>query len=261
VGDCGPDAVTAVAIAGMHRSGTSFVAEVLAASGLHLGPRLLAGDGGNPRGYFEDEDFLALQREALTRACPAGEVGWPDWGWTEAERLDGAVLDGYRDAMASLAAQRRHPTLWGWKDPRTTLLLDRWLDVIPDLRVLGVVREPWLVAASVGRLPSEVLRSRPEVAVRIWEHHNERLVDFASRHPDRCAFVSTMALAAEPTAAVDRVARLLDVDLVLTPHDGRAICQGRRADAHADQPDVDGFQQRFPAATARWRALAVRAEA
>ena len=75
----------ALIITGMHRSGTSFVAELFKSAGLHIGERLFPGDVGNPRGYFEDEDILTLQRTMLAKACPPGVTGWPDWGWTEAE--------------------------------------------------------------------------------------------------------------------------------------------------------------------------------
>ena len=105
-------------ITGMHRSGTSFVAELFKGAGLHIGERLFPGDGGNPRGYFEDEDILTLQRTMIAKACPTGVVGWPDWGWTEAEKLNEDVWSDDEPAMRAMATQRERPKVWGWKDPR-----------------------------------------------------------------------------------------------------------------------------------------------
>ena len=72
-----------IVVAGMHRSGTSLVASVLSMLGVSLGSTLLGADRNNPKGYFEDTDFLRLNREMLAAATIAGEPGHQDWGWTE----------------------------------------------------------------------------------------------------------------------------------------------------------------------------------
>ncbi len=122
-------------ITGMHRSGTSFVAELFQSAGLHIGERLFPGDGGNPRGYFEDDEFLTLQRTMLAGACPTGVPGWPDWGWTEAEALDEQRWERHVPAMRALCHARSMHAIWGWKDPRTSLLLETWLRVLPDVKL------------------------------------------------------------------------------------------------------------------------------
>ena len=57
-----------VAVAGMHRSGTSLFARFLNDSGIDLGERLHVDLRTNPYGHYEDEDFLELQRGELARA-------------------------------------------------------------------------------------------------------------------------------------------------------------------------------------------------
>ncbi len=55
-------------IAGMHRSGTSFVASWLRRSGLVLDDgKSLGPDEGNPHGHFEDEEFGGLRARKLER--------------------------------------------------------------------------------------------------------------------------------------------------------------------------------------------------
>src|SRR6185436_2942766 len=95
-------------ITGMHRSGTSFVTELFQSAGLHIGDHLFPADAGNPRGYFEDQEILTLQREMLAKACPAGVPGWPDWGWTEAEQLDEAKFTTHALGMGELVRSRSH---------------------------------------------------------------------------------------------------------------------------------------------------------
>ncbi len=55
-------------ICGMHRSGTSLVASVLENAGLAIGCTAPLPGLGNPRGHFEDPDFLALHEEMLIAA-------------------------------------------------------------------------------------------------------------------------------------------------------------------------------------------------
>src|SRR5947199_10146172 len=111
-------------LAGMHRSGTSLVASWLARAGVDLGRDLLPADSGNPTGYFEALSFLDLDRRMLLAATPEGP-GHRDWGWVESEELDRARFAEFTEpARALLAAQAAREGLWGWKDPRTTLLLD-----------------------------------------------------------------------------------------------------------------------------------------
>ena len=47
-----------IIIAGMHRSGTSLAASLLQSAGLDVGERLMEGNWSNPRGHFEDLDFV-----------------------------------------------------------------------------------------------------------------------------------------------------------------------------------------------------------
>ncbi len=247
----------ALIITGMHRSGTSFVAELCQSAGLPIGERLFPGDAGNPRGYFEDEDILTLQRTMLAKACPPGVTGWPDWGWTMAETLDEGMWDADEPAMRALVRQRAHLPVWGWKDPRTSLLLEPWLRVLPNARFLFVVREPWKVAASVRRLPSDLFRDRPEVGVRVWRYYNRRLLDFASRHPDRCVIVPMPWLAEAPHAVLTRATAKLGIaGLHFDEHRCREIVTGRQRDAHpADAEQENAFSSTYPEAIDLWQHL------
>src|SRR5690606_8643191 len=69
-------------IAGMHRSGTSMASEVLHASGVNLGERLMpAKEGNNSRGFFENLDFVELHERILQ------SQGVVRFGWTTDSRV------------------------------------------------------------------------------------------------------------------------------------------------------------------------------
>lgn len=199
-------------VTGMHRSGTSFVASLLAAWNVRMG-RSLPADSGNPAGYFEDVDFLALNRRILA-ACTPPEEGHRDWGWTLSERFDAEPAPAHRDAAAALVAERdRAGAPWGWKDPRTSMLLDFWDDVLGhDARFLLVYRHPWEVADSMLRTGAEVWLTHPGYAARIWTHYNHRLLDFHRRHRDRTLLVSTNRLLRDPEAFAATIRRRFGIE-------------------------------------------------
>src|SRR5437899_8959248 len=66
--------------------------------------------------------------------------------------------------------------LWGWKDPRNSLTLPFWQDLLPGLRTLIVVRNPLEVAHSM----RERNGTSYSFALRLWEIYNRRLVEVAN---------------------------------------------------------------------------------
>ena len=183
----------AVAIAGMHRSGTSLVASLVAGAGVTLGQRLLGAGRGNERGHFEDLDFQELHQRALRASgshgdgiLPAGRPAFPP-------ALEAVAAD-------LVAARRGANVPWGWKDPRTVLFLDFWAEAVPEASWLFVFRSPWEVADSLFRRLDEPCVSDPLLALRAWQHANGLLLDFARRHPGRCLVRELGQIAADPAA-------------------------------------------------------------
>src|SRR5947208_12526039 len=93
-------------ITGMHRSGTSLTAAMLAACSLDVGQQLLKADAANPGGYFEDVEFVALNGRMLTAATRPDDAGHRDWGWTESEALDRTRFEPFRAEAVALLQRR-----------------------------------------------------------------------------------------------------------------------------------------------------------
>jgi glycosyltransferase involved in cell wall biosynthesis/GT2 family glycosyltransferase len=186
-------------VAGMHRSGTSLVASLFAAWNVSMGDRFLPATRENPTGYFEDVDFLELNRRILV-ACTPPEEGHRDWGWTESGTFDAGPLAAHRDAAAALVAARDGTGRpWGFKDPRTSMLLDFWDDVLgQEACVLLLYRHPWEVADSILRTGADVWLTHPGYPARIWTDYNRRILDFHRSHRDRTLLVSTNCLLRDP---------------------------------------------------------------
>jgi glycosyltransferase involved in cell wall biosynthesis len=171
------------------------MAALLSKLSVDMGQELLAPDAHNVRGYFEDVEFLSLQRRMLSESCASDDGGHPDWGWTEHETLDRRGFERFVPEARSLLAARAERTMgWGWKDPRTSLLVEFWEPLLEGARYVLVYRFPWDVADSMQRLGADVFLRNPDYAYRIWEYYNRHVRDFYVAHRDRCLLVSSNAL-------------------------------------------------------------------
>jgi hypothetical protein len=156
-----------VAIAGMHRAGTSMVARVLRACGLDLGAdeHFAPPAHDNTEGYWEDLRFVAWNDRILEAFMGSWDAvpAFPP-GWTSDPRLSAV-----RDEAEAMAATRREP--WGWKDPRTSLTARFWSERLPGLRFVVCVRHPLEVAAS---LQARGFTSE-RYGLRLWEAYHRAL--------------------------------------------------------------------------------------
>lgn len=198
----------------MHRSGTSLVASFLSALGVDMGQELLPADKANPRGYFEDIGFLEFQRKVLSQSCLSDDGGHPDWGWTQSEQLNKEAFKAFIPAATSMLVSRAEGRgLWGWKDPRTTLLLDFWHRLLDEAYYIFVYRFPWDVADSMQRLGAPVFLRNPEYAYRIWSFYNRHLRDFFIKNSHRCVLLSINALQQNPDRLVDLLRKKLNLEI------------------------------------------------
>lgn len=160
-----------IIVLGMHRSGTSSLAGMLEAAGLHLGTVNTAA-AFNKRGNRENADVMRLNDAVLSntgndwRNPPAGPAVWRPENLAE------------RDAIAARLGERQP---WGFKDPRALLTLDGWLPVLADARFVATFRHPKRVARSLASRPVP-LHVPIEEGLRLWQHYNERLLAFMDTH-------------------------------------------------------------------------------
>lgn len=168
-------------IAGMHRSGTSSVAQILNLAGLRVGNRLLAANEFNRKGHFENLDFVEFHKAVLI------DHGISHDGWTLEGSL--AISDELRQQAQALVESNSQKEPWGWKDPRTTLFLDFWAQQLPECKFLFLHRAPWEVVDSLFRRGDATFQADPIFALRIWEHYNRMVIAFVKKHPDRSLLV------------------------------------------------------------------------
>ena len=159
-----------VVITGMHRSGTSLTTSLLQSAGVFIGDRLLGINLSNPKGHFEDLDFVELHQNILQ------SQGLPSEGWND--NTGKKISQRYIAIAQKLITEREQHSIWGWKDPRTVLFLDFWSQLLPQLKYVFVYRSPWEVVDSLYRRGDPLFLKDPKTAIQTWIDYNQKILHF-----------------------------------------------------------------------------------
>ena len=219
---------TALVVTGMHRSGTSLLANLLREAGVAVGDRLYGPNAFNPKGHFEDEEFLDLHEAIL-------KFNGTTWALHDApDEL--RISDEHRARARELVARRSGQHLWGWKDPRTVLFLDLWHGLLREAKFIFIFRPATLVVESLRRrldfelsyhghgawtlhkIGLDSLRFRLHPAVELWLRYNRDVIRFARQHPHQSCVIAVEQLIADFPGFLARLrnewgAPVQDIDL------------------------------------------------
>jgi GT2 family glycosyltransferase/LPS sulfotransferase NodH len=166
-----------IMVTGMHRSGTSVVAQLLDACGFDLGgPLLQESVSDNSDGYWEHAEVVAINEgllDALDRTWHGGHgasalpEGWLSWPQT---------LEAERQLKIIVQRELTQYSTWVVKDPRFCRLMPLWGRVLKALavsyQVVHCIRHPKEVTASLATrqdMPTEL-------AYNIWQVHQTDLL-------------------------------------------------------------------------------------
>ena len=145
---------------------------LLHSCGLYLGPEneLMPPQADNPDGFWEHLGFVGLNDELLNELGGAWDLPpKADKSFTSSR------LDPLRMKARMLIEGFDSSPLWGWKDPRNSLTLPFWQDLLPGLKTLIIVRNPLEVAHSMG----ERNGTSYSFGLRLWEIYNRRVIKTA----------------------------------------------------------------------------------
>ena len=123
------------------------IARMLQLCGLYLGEEsdLHEAQPDNPDGFCEHKEFHALN----DRILGAFDGAWDTIPHLPKDWLRLPKIDVIREDAKKLIDSFCGHDNWGWKDPRNSITLAFWLELIPDLKVIVPVRNPLDVAASL----------------------------------------------------------------------------------------------------------------
>jgi hypothetical protein len=158
-----------ICVTGMGRCGTSLTTALIGLLGVELGPteRMLpAAAHDNARGYWEQQDIYEINEEVL--AAFSGTWARPPHlppNWERSPTLTAARRRA-EHALAELfgTSQGR----WAWKDPRASVTLPFWQDLIGEMDYVLCIRNPSDVAASLVRRGTDGLDLEDSVALWLY---------------------------------------------------------------------------------------------
>lgn len=184
-----------VCVLGFGRSGTSLTMQVLKTLGVEIGADedlLAPQEADNARGYWEPSWMVELNDEIL---AALGTTWWKPFrgslGWAEAPEL--APLRARAKQLFEEKLGRAAVT--GWKDPRTTLTLPLWRQVIPEPLYVICLRSPVDAIASIQRRPE------PTLSVREW---SELWLEYTARALQETAGRQQLSSSTETTSTIPR---------------------------------------------------------
>ncbi len=179
-----------IILIGMHRSGTTLLAEALSRLGVYMGPE----SSSHSEALFFHELNVRMMHtsggsweypELIDRFLKIGTL----------RRLQAEYLESLFSSPQSvfyLGVKRylKYRSLynldfaWGWKDPRNTFTLPCWLDVFPDAKVLYIERHGVDVASSL------VTRYQRQIDAAVRRHEG-RMKKYRFR-PKQSHFIDTI---------------------------------------------------------------------
>ncbi|HVF58846.1 MAG TPA: glycosyltransferase [Thermoanaerobaculia bacterium] len=208
----------AVIVLGMHRSGTSALAGALHHLGVSFGGPLLPPGPDNERGFWELREVVEIHDELLA-ALGASHLDLAplpaDWrerpeARAARERLAGVLRREFADVP-----------LWGVKDPRLSVLLPLWEELLDDLgverRFALVFRSPWEVVRSLAVRSAVPTRE----ALALWERHVSEAERLTRGRPR--AFSSLDRLLEDGVAELSRLSAALELSFPVSPEDARGV--------------------------------------
>lgn len=143
----------AVVVMGMHRSGTSALAGVLAKLGCDTPSDLMDARPMNPKGFFES-DKISHMNEDLLNSAGSSWFSWKEFdkSWFESPKAE-EFLELALEILSEVYGKSRMPLL---KDPRMCLLVPFWERVLSRAgyvpKYLHTHRHPLEVAQSLHHL-------------------------------------------------------------------------------------------------------------
>ncbi|HXX57176.1 MAG TPA: glycosyltransferase [Thermodesulfovibrionales bacterium] len=145
----------AIGILGMHRSGTSAIARAVNLLGPYIGHAdhlMKPIEGDNPHGFWEHWAVFSLHERLLTFLARSwdGLLPPPEGWWKQPE-----ITPFHEELRNLITTEFAGQDIWLWKDPRTSLVLPLWKEVLRELNIdahyLLCVRNPVDVASSLLR--------------------------------------------------------------------------------------------------------------
>ncbi|MEI6697064.1 MAG: sulfotransferase [Bacteroidota bacterium] len=158
-----------ILILGMHRSGTSLVAQLIAKWGAYMGHDLMPADAHNQSGYWEYQPLVDFHEKLLQKTNNI-------W-YAPSEAFDvKQLLFEYGDEAREMVEQMdKGGEVWCWKDPRTSLFLDFWKEILLGREIIFIITNRNLEAVTSSLFIRDKLPSF--ISIALWEFSTYKIIE------------------------------------------------------------------------------------
>lgn len=212
-----------LAILGMHRSGTSLVAQACAAAGISAGPaaELLSAQSDNPEGFYENCRLVELNEELL-------EQSGGSW-FSPPLTVDSHGESNLRMDLLAHLEESAGGEGFLLKDPRLCLTWPAWEFLAEEAVVLYVYRSPLEVARSLLKRNSFPI----QLGLLLWEIYNRRALALLTE--DALAISYDQVVLGDKTLE-GLLQGLFDLGFACDPEKANAVY---RSDLNHSRVDID----------------------
>lgn len=214
-------------VAGMHRSGTSALTGALSQMGFYSGGKeaLIKANKFNPGGYFENKSIVEINEELLLKSIDhwspelirnnrfSSPQDLTDYGWilgayinhkySESGFPSEDMLSKMELAWNKIVSTTKDDSHIILKDPRFSLTLPWWKQILPPFKLIVPVRNPNFVSDSLSRRDS-----LPRcVSIPLWIIYNLRILQYTKN--TECLTISSEELIAAPRTSFSRICDFL----------------------------------------------------
>ena len=195
---------TCILILGMHRSGTSALTGTLGLLDIDLGNDLMQADGGNEKGYFENQNFYTINEDLLSQI----NSSWEDVFFDESK------LDNIKDTdklKQLLKEEFESSSIFAIKDPRLAYLFPVYEKVLKelnvDIKIIIPYRNPIEVASSLESRNKFSL----EKGMLLWSYHILLAEKFSKEY--KRVFIEFNELMSNTKEVLQQISQKLEIDL------------------------------------------------
>ncbi|MEB3100932.1 glycosyltransferase [Ferviditalea candida] len=167
----------AICVLGMHRSGTSMLMKVLNILGVYLGEDkdILAFGDDNPEGFWEHQGIVDIHEKIFAELNRSWDSTIPlPENWLKTPQ----ILEYKKELIDLIKREFNDVPVWGWKDPRTCILLPLWNEIydILDIEVSYVIslRNPLDIANSLFKRNN----MNKQNAIALWYYHMINVLEY-----------------------------------------------------------------------------------
>jgi hypothetical protein len=194
---------------GMHRSGTSALANLLHNSNIVMGEDnnfIPKSSQENIKGFYENYLFRMLN-DNIAEKCGYRIKSWQ----TNIPKMNSNIFQKYRMRRILRDYNKKYPK-WGWKDPRTCLTLGLWLNEITaidfsnECKILYIMRDPYAVALSMTKRRN----TNFEKGLELWRLYNQRALETIDSFRFDVQYLTYESLCSMPTETSSRISSFLE---------------------------------------------------